>query len=182
MHLFGSIARQTYWALYFPDAQCWPSFVYFDFHCRAKKQNPLRTWLSHSVIRQVPPKTGFFATLSSSFKTLQGQVLGGFTVCKSFTYGIHDLPRSGRPCQAKHDSPLHGARLLHQPVMKQREGWKIILSAENDSWEHDWLCFLHYAFWKGNHLRVAPDKRKCSVNILVWLLKLKVIDMGLWKM
>lgn len=54
MELFGSFLRQTYWALYFPDAQYWPSFVGCDFHCRAKKQNRLRSWLSHSVIRQVP--------------------------------------------------------------------------------------------------------------------------------
>lgn len=43
-------------------------------------------------------------------------------------------------------------------------------------------AFCIIAFWKGNTLRLAPDKRKLSVNILVWLLNLKVIDMGLRKM
>ena len=31
-------------------------------------------------------------------------------------------------------------------------------------------AFCIIAFWKGNTLRLAPDKRKLSVNILVWLL------------
>lgn len=46
--------------------------------------------------------------------------------------------------------PLRGARLLHQPVMKQLKGWRIVLSAGNDSCEQPtaWpvmlsaLCFL----------------------------------------
>lgn len=55
MELFGGFLRQTYKALYFPDAQRWPSFVCADSHCRAKKQTPPRTWISHSLIRQVLP-------------------------------------------------------------------------------------------------------------------------------
>lgn len=55
MELFGSLLRQTHWALYFPDTKCWPSFIGCDSHCRAKKQSPpSRAWLPHSVIRQVP--------------------------------------------------------------------------------------------------------------------------------
>lgn len=105
-----------------------------------------------------------------------------YRIWESFTYGIHEFPRSGKLSQAKQDSPLHRARLLHQPVMKQHEGWKIVLSAENDSWDQwtAWpvmlsaLCFLK----GGNTQRLAPDKRKFSVDIRVWRLKLEVIDMG----
>lgn len=45
-----------------------------------------------------------------------------YSMCRIFTYGIHNSARSGRLRQAKHESPLHGARLLHQPVMKQHRG------------------------------------------------------------
>lgn len=77
---------------------------------------------------------------------------------RRFTYGVYALPRSGRPGQAKQDFPLHGDRLLYQPVMKQHRRWKIFLSAGNDSWEQQIarpvilsaLCFqstFQFSFW-----------------------------------
>lgn len=176
-----SEADLQYWALYFPDSYCWPSFICCDFHGWVKKQTPLRTWLSHSVITQVTPltKSGLtvslshlvqkftrvsyiFAVLATSHREYDKNNSSGwiYSIWKSFTYGIHEFPRSGRLGQAKQDSPLHEARLLHQPVMKQHEGWKIVLSAENDSWEQwtAWpvmlsaLCFLKGEILQDWHL------------------------------
>lgn len=58
-----------------------------------------------------------------------------YSIWKTFTYGIHEYPKSARLGQDKQDSPLHGARVRHQLVMKQHKGWNIVLSAESDSWQ-----------------------------------------------
>lgn len=116
MELFGSLLRQTHWALYFPDTKCWPSFIGCDSHCRAKKQSPAEPSLAFSFgDKTVPPltKKGFSATLLSLFKNFtregcdifallrssskwiwqnnsSGRIYG---IRRSFTYGLHEFQR-----------------------------------------------------------------------------------------